>query len=177
MCMVYLAWESDIAMERLEKVLQWHSVTVEGQAIQQNHFSFAEIHSENLVRRDLCCFGKSGLVYYKENLPGRIQTFQSMTSLSNRQKEDIIRCDVIQLENDKRWQLFDAEWWLACMRTLVDEFDTMGLLYTFGEKLSDFSPVLSNPKQTVSAQELCVDTFLYLPEKSILEIKKNTPLG
>ena len=68
MCVVYLAWESNIAMERLEKVLQWHSVTVEGKAIHQNKF-FAEIHSENLVRRDLCCFGKSGLVILQRESP------------------------------------------------------------------------------------------------------------
>ena len=100
--------------------------------------------------------------------------FQSMSSLSNHQKQDIIQHDVIGLEKDKRWQLFDAEWWLACMRTLVDEFDTMGILYTFGDELSDFSSVLSKPKHTVSVQELCVDTLLYLPEKTILEIKKST---
>ena len=31
-------WESNIAMERLEKVLQWNSVIVEGKAIHQNKF-------------------------------------------------------------------------------------------------------------------------------------------
>ena len=174
MCVVYLAWESDINIERLKTLLQWHSISVGKKVIQQSSRNLLQIESENLNRRSLCSFGKYGLVYYEDNFPGRMQMFQSMSSLSNHQKQDIIQHDVIGLEKDKRWQLFDAEWWLACMRTLVDEFDTMGILYTFGDELSDFSSVLSKPKHTVSVQELCVDTLLYLPEKTILEIKKST---
>ena len=175
MCVVYLEWESNIDMERLEKVLQWHSVTVEGSDIRQNKYSFAEIDSENLIRRNLCCFGRHWLVHYSpQSLEQHIEQLKIISSMTDVQRENLAKAEIIHEEYTKRWQLFDAEWWLACIRTLVDEFDTMGILYTFGKKLSDFSSVLSKPKHTVSVQELCVDTLLYLPEKTILEIKKST---
>lgn len=175
MCVVYLEWESDIAIDRLEKTLQWHLVTVDRAVMQQGSHWLLEITSENLIRRNLCCFGRHWLVHYSpQSLKQHIEQLQIISSMTDAQREDLAKAEIINEEYTKRWQLFDAEWWLACMRTLVDEFDTMGILYTFGEELSDFSSTLSKPKHTVSIQELCVDTFLYLPEKTILEIKKST---
>ena len=173
MCVVYLAWESNIDVERLEKALQWHHVTVVKPTMQQGNLSLMEIGSENLLRRNLCCFGRHRIVYAPpKSLQQYMEELQINTSMSDAQREEVANAHFINAAYRKRWQRFDAEWWLACMKTLVDEFENMGIFYTFGEELEEFTTVLSKPKQTVCIQDMSADTLFYLPERTILEVTK-----
>lgn len=172
MCIVYMAFENDVDMARISKLLSWNNITIQEPIIEHNNFKWIDVISENLIRRNICCFGKYHDVYHsEENQKDFARLSELFPTWSSEQKSDFIEFNQIYYEEIKRWYQFDAEWWLVCLKALVTEFHTVQVVYTKGEEIKDFTKMDAMEKLITPLDKLKENTLLYLPHLTLLIIK------
>jgi hypothetical protein len=109
--MILLGYRNMLSDIKIRALLQKYQIRYVTKKMEEGGFIFIEIESENLIRRNLCCFGK------REELAGLQRSIERYTEvfIKNRMKKTLTLL------------LSDVQFWIELIKKFVGQFGDMAI--------------------------------------------------
>lgn len=149
MCVLYLnfqarkneqGWKNDISKDALEVLLRRHWIERVSDYMLIGDFWTVNIVSDNLNRRDICCFGQGFASYMGSG-------FHLKTLPYNPYQSERAQQERVWRERNKRWNILDAGEWISFFHDVVSALHRIGGSVFPGVKRCDFHVGFSASKR------------------------------